>query len=213
MPIPPYIVKARELETRNSKFETSSSEDDGDYQTIYAKTEGSVAAPTAGLHFTEELFNKLCKKGVQLEYVTLHVSLGTFQPVTTEKVEDFQIHSEYYVLSAETSERLNKAKNEGRRIIAVGTTSVRVLESALRHTGEQSDVAISAAAGDTSIYIYPGYQFRFVDGIITNFHLPKSSLLLLVSAFAGTENILHAYNHAVEERYRFYSYGDGMVII
>lgn len=203
MPIPPYIVKARELETRNSELEISSSEDDSDYQTIYAKNEGSVAAPTAGLHFTLELMGRLNKKNVQLEYVTLRVGLGTFQPVTTEDVEDFDIHSEYYEIDAKTAERLAKAKREGRRIIAVGTTSVRVLESS----------ELKAGSGDTNIYIYPGYKYKFVDGMITNFHLPKSSLLLLVSAFAGREEILKAYDHAVKNKYRFYSYGDGMVII
>jgi S-adenosylmethionine:tRNA ribosyltransferase-isomerase len=184
----------------------------------------------------------LNKNGIQTEKVTLHVSLGTFQPINTEKIEDFHIHSEYFEISKETAERLNKAKKEGRRIIAVGTTPVRVLETAARycrHCEERSDEAIPASpsgrskenrsprpyrsrddnnfieamSGETDIYIYPGYKFKFIDGLITNFHLPKSSLLLLVSAFAGKENILRAYRHAIDEKYRFYSYGDGMLIL
>ena len=259
MPVPPYIVKAREIKTRNSKLVTLSSGDDSDYQTVYARTEGSVAAPTAGLHFTDDLLMRLREKGIQLEYVTLHVGLGTFQPVSTDVVEEFQIHSEYYEISQETANRLNDAKHQGRRIIAVGTTSVRVLESAsipslsslvanpgislgpskgytrvrssslgdevsltspfdrthgLRESNDKDDkYHLQPFTGETKIFIYPGYKFKFVDGIITNFHLPKSSLLLLVSAFAGKENILSAYNHAVENGYRFYSYGDAMVII
>jgi S-adenosylmethionine:tRNA ribosyltransferase-isomerase len=196
MPVPPYILKAR----HENHDEIA---DHDDYQTIFAKNEGSVAAPTAGLHFTEELLVNLRKKGIQIEYVTLHVGLGTFQPVTSENVEDFQIHSEYYEVNSDTAERLQKAKVEGRRIIAVGTTSVRVLESS----------RLVAGSGETNIYIYPGYKFGFVDGIITNFHLPKSSLLLLVSAFAGQKKIVSAYEYAVKNKYRFYSYGDGMVII
>jgi S-adenosylmethionine:tRNA ribosyltransferase-isomerase len=230
MPVPPYIVKARE----NSSSALSSSsvakdpeilysiqnDDRDDYQTVYAKREGSAAAPTAGLHFTEELLFKLREKGVQLEYVTLHVGLGTFQPVTTETVEDFQIHSEYYEISPETAKRLNAAKDGGRRVIAVGTTTIRVLESAAAQNEAcgmqnpcQVDYKLLPKSGETSIYIYPGYTFRFVDGIITNFHTPKSSLLLLVSAFATTESIRAAYDYAVESKYRFYSYGDGMVVI
>ena len=201
MPVPPYILKARQdsLLQGNDKGGV----DRSDYQTVYAKNEGSVAAPTAGLHFTDDLLRKLRDKGVQLEYVTLHVGLGTFQPLNTENVEDFQIHSEYYEISAETAERLSVAKRKGRRIIAVGTTSVRVLESA----------ATSSRSGETQIYIYPGYSFKFIDGMITNFHLPKSSLLLLVATFAGRENVLAAYDHAIRKEYKFYSYGDGMVII
>jgi len=220
MPVPPYILKARELETRNSKLKTSPPEDADDYQTIYAKAEGSVAAPTAGLHFTGDLMMRLRERGVQLEYVTLHVGLGTFQPVTTEVVEEFDIHSEIYEINLETATRLNLAKAEGRRIIAVGTTTVRVLESAaaeiqacgLTNPGNMKH-ALLPQSGDTSIYIYPGYTYKFVDGMITNFHLPKSSLLLLVAAFAGRDEIMNAYSHAVENKYRFYSYGDGMVII
>jgi S-adenosylmethionine:tRNA ribosyltransferase-isomerase len=202
MPIPPYILKARDRKDQ-PEYEKS---DLKNYQTIFAKKAGSVAAPTAGLHFDDDLLSQLNKNGIQTERVTLHVSLGTFQPVTTEKIEDFKIHSEYFEINKKTTENLNLAKKAGKRIIAVGTTSVRVLESAAK------DKVLQPSGGETSIYIYPGYKFRFVDGMITNFHLPKSSLLLLVSAFAGKENILNAYNHAIKEQYRFYSYGDGMLI-
>jgi len=213
MPVPPYILKAR-----HEKHDETVDQDD--YQTVYAKTEGSVAAPTAGLHFTDELMFRLRERGVQLEYVTLHVGLGTFQPVTTEVVEEFQIHSETFEIGVETANRLNAAKNEGRRIFAVGTTTVRVLESAAAKNeacGLQNPCNVGYTllpkSGDTAIYIYPGYQYRFVDGMITNFHLPQSSLMLLVAAFAGKDAILAAYKHSVENGYRFYSYGDGMVII
>jgi len=203
MPIPPYILKARE----NHGLPEYGKKDMGNYQTIFAKKSGSVAAPTAGLHFNSKLLAQLNKNGIQKEMVTLHVSLGTFQPVTTENVEDFQIHSEYFEIEAETAKRLNQAKKEGRRIIAVGTTSVRVLESATK------DGIIKPSSSETNIYIYPKYEFQFVDGIVTNFHLPKSSLLLLVSAFADKELIIRVYNHAIKEKYQFYSYGDGMLII
>jgi len=212
MPIPPYILKAR-----GEKHDEPI--DNEEYQTVYAKTEGSVAAPTAGLHFTDELLANLSKKGVQIEYITLHVGLGTFQPVESENIEDFRIHSEYYEVTPEVATRLNLAKMSGKRIVAVGTTTVRVLESAATKTdacGIQNPGGIRFAllpkSGETSIYIYPGYEYKFVDAMITNFHLPKSSLLLLVSAFAGTENIREAYNHAIERKYRFYSYGDAMLI-
>jgi len=242
MPIPPYILRAR-----HEKHDVSV--DDFDYQTVYAKAYGSVAAPTAGLHFTEDLLARLMKRGVQIEYVTLHVGLGTFQPLNTDKVEDFAIHSEYYEISPDTAKRLNDAKITGKRIIAVGTTSVRVLESAATKTmspsfeperrGSQAsepnglvanpgisltpserdprfykddNYCLLPKSGETSIYIYPGYEYKFVDAMITNFHLPKSSLLLLVSAFASTELIKKSYEHAIEEKYRFYSYGDAMLI-
>lgn len=212
MPIPPYILKAR-----HQKHDQDS--DNEEYQTVYARYEGSVAAPTAGLHFTDDLLKKLHDKGVQIEYVTLHVGLGTFQPLDTDNVEDFKIHSEYYEVDPETALRLNKAKAEGKRIVAVGTTSVRVLESAtiacdacgIQNPGNLQ-YSLLPKSGETSIYIYPGYEYKFVDAIITNFHLPKSSLLLLVSAFAGEENIKKAYKHAIEQKYRFYSYGDAMLI-
>jgi len=199
IPIPPYIKKERKGE--------SSFVDKADYQTIYAKNEGSVAAPTAGLHFTKDLIEKLKKSGVGVEKVTLHVGLGTFQPVNTEKIRDFKIHSEYCELSDATAKRLNKAKDEGKRIIAVGTTSLRVLESVA------TDGKLKGFSGETQIYIYPGHRFKYVDGMITNFHLPKSSLLLLVSALAGKEYVLDSYNYAIENGYRFYSYGDGMLIL
>ncbi len=201
-PIPPYILKAR----KDLKREEYGLEDIDNYQTIFAKKNGSVAAPTAGLHFDKVLLNKLSTIGIQFEKVTLHVSSGTFQPVNTEQIEDFNIHSENFELNGETAERLNKAKKEGRRVIAVGTTSVRVLES-MTDGGE-----LKSGSGETNIYIYPGYKFKFIDGIITNFHLPKSSLLLLVSAYAGKKEILRAYNHAIQNNYHFYSYGDGMLI-
>jgi len=206
MPVPPYILKAR-----HEKHDEVVDKDD--YQTVYARAEGSVAAPTAGLHFTAELLERLRERGVHLEYVTLHVGLGTFQSVTAENIEDFQIHSEYYEISPETAMRLNDAKREGRRVIAVGTTTVRVLESAAKNCEPCRTAAILPSSGETNIFIYPGYTWRFVDGMITNFHMPQSSLLLLVSAFAGTNNIRNAYDYAVENKYRFYSYGDGMVII
>lgn len=213
MPIPPYILKAR------NEFHEEKS-DESDYQTVFAREYGSVAAPTAGLHFTDELLYKLSKKGIQIEKVTLHVGLGTFQPLNTEKVEDFHIHSECYEISPETAERLNVAKREGRRIVAVGTTAVRVLESAATNIKACGMInpgnvkyALLPHSDETAIYIYPGYEYKFVDGMITNFHLPKSSLLLLVSAFAGKDNIQKAYRHAIAEKYRFYSYGDGMLIL
>lgn len=219
MPVPPYILKARDLEQKtNNKNQTTS--DSEEYQTVYAQTEGSVAAPTAGLHFTGRLLEQLHEAGIQVEFVTLHVGLGTFQPVTAEEVEDFQIHAEYYEISPQTANRLNEAKRDGRRIIAVGTTSVRVLESAatdIRVCGminpSNLRFALLPNSGETKIFIYPGYDFKFIDGMITNFHLPKSSLLLLVSAFAGQEEIMAAYAHAVKNKYRFYSYGDGMLIV
>jgi S-adenosylmethionine:tRNA ribosyltransferase-isomerase len=211
MPVPPYILKARQ-EDKGKK------EDLNDYQTVYAKEKGSVAAPTAGLHFTEELLERLMVRGVQTEKVTLHVGLGTFQPVNTDNVEDFCIHSEYYEISPDTAKRLNQAKKEGRRIIAVGTTSVRVLESAATNvdacglTGCGQEYLLLPKSGETNIYIYPGYQFKFIDGMITNFHLPKSSLLLLVAAFIGKDQMQKLYKHAICEKYMFYSYGDGTLL-
>jgi S-adenosylmethionine:tRNA ribosyltransferase-isomerase len=212
MPIPPYILKAR----GEGAAETV---DKRDYQTIFAKETGSVAAPTASLHFSEKLMAELAEKEIQTEKVTLHVSLGTFQPVNTENVEDFKIHSEYFEILPQVAERLNKAKKEGRRIIAVGTTAVRVLESAAVKvdacglTGRGQEYLLLPKSGETKIYIYPGYDFKFIDGMITNFHLPKSSLLLLVSAFIGKEQMERIYQHAVEENYKFYSYGDGMLLL
>lgn len=192
MPLPPYI-KAK-LEDRER------------YQTVYAKHDGSVAAPTAGLHFTPELLERLRNKGVQTAFVTLHVGIGTFRPVSAEQIEDHQMHSESYLVTSEVAELVNRAKSEGRRIIAVGTTAIRTLESATR------EGKLIAGCGDTAIFIYPGYQFKTVDAIITNFHLPQSTLIMLVSAYAGREFVLRAYEHAVQTDYRFFSFGDAMFL-
>lgn len=192
MPLPPYIHE--QLEDQNR------------YQTVYAKVDGSAAAPTAGLHFTTALLDTLREKGVEIEEVLLHVGLGTFKPVDEENIEDHEMHSEYYEISADTARRINQAKDEGRRIISVGTTSTRALESAAR------DGRLVAGSGWTTIFIYPGYQWQIVDGLITNFHLPKSTLMMLVSTLSTRENILRAYEEAVRERYRFFSFGDAMFI-
>jgi len=193
MPLPPYIhVK---LEDKNR------------YQTVYAKEEGSAAAPTAGLHFTKELLEKIKEKGIDIEEITLHVGLGTFRPVQVEDVTKHKMHSEFYMMSKETAENLNKAKKEGRRIIAVGTTSTRTLETIMNLYGE-----FKACSGWTEIFIYPGFEFKGIDALITNFHLPKSTLVMLVSAFAGKEKIMNAYNEAVKNKYRFFSFGDSMFI-
>lgn len=193
MPLPPYITQ--KLEDKNR------------YQTVYAKNEGSAAAPTAGLHFTKELLERVREKGVQIAHVTLHVGLGTFRPVKVDNVENHHMHTEYYVVEEDQAELINQTKKNGKRVIAVGTTSCRTLESA---TGE--DGILSAKSGWTDIFIYPGYKFKMMDGLITNFHLPESTLLMLVSAFAGKEKIMHAYEEAVKERYRFFSFGDAMFI-
>lgn len=198
MPIPPYI-KGGGL-SKNQLVKK--------YQTIYAKEVGSAAAPTAGFHFSKVLMNKLKKLGVQFEFVTLHVGLGTFQPVKEEKIEDHQMHEEWIEIPSLVAKRLNKAKKEGRRIIAVGTTSVRVLESFSNKEG-----VLSSGSKSTDIFIYPGYKFEFIEGLITNFHLPKSSLLMLVSAFASLRLIKKAYEEAIKGKYRFYSFGDGMFIL
>lgn len=192
MPLPPYITEKLEDKER--------------YQTVYSKVEGSSAAPTAGLHFTEELLNKLKEKGVQIEYVTLHVGLGTFRPVKTETIEEHTMHKEYYQIEEAVKERLNRAKKNGKRIICVGTTSVRTVESASKN-GE-----IASTDGWTEIFIYPPYRFQFVDAIITNFHLPESTLIMMISAFAGRERVLSAYEEAVRNGYRFFSFGDAMFI-
>jgi len=192
-PTPPYIKE--EID------------DPEKYQTIYAKTEGSVAAPTAGFHFTKQVFENLKAKGIETEFLTLHVGLGTFAPVKVDDITKHQIHSEWFELSPETAEKLNAAKQAGKKIVAVGTTSVRVLESCADKSG-----TLHPKSGETNLFIYPGYQFRFVDQIITNFHVPKSSLLMLVSAFAGREFIFKAYELAKKEPYRFFSFGDAMLI-
>lgn len=194
MPLPPYI--------------TEKLSDSSRYQTVYAKLNGSAAAPTAGLHFTPELIKSLSDMNVGFTELTLHVGLGTFRPVKEDDITHHLMHSEYYSLSAETAQLINKTKENGGRIIAVGTTSVRTLESVYRKLGK-----IAADSGETDIFIYPGYEFRAVDGIITNFHLPESTLIMLVSAFAGYENTMNAYHHAVDEKYRFFSFGDAMFII
>ena len=193
MPLPPYI--------------TERLEDKSKYQTVYAKFNGSVAAPTAGLHFSKELLDKIEKKGVNIAYVTLHVGFGTFKPVTADKIEEHHMHSEYYVVNKKASEKINKAKQDGKRVIAVGTTSVRTLESVMGKLGE-----IKPCNDSTNIFIYPGYQFRIVDAMITNFHLPKSTLIMLVSTFASKDIIMNAYETAKKEDYKFFSFGDAMLI-
>ena len=193
MPLPPYIHEKLKEKDR--------------YNTVYAKNIGSAAAPTAGLHFTKELLDEISKKGIKIEYVTLHVGLGTFRPVSVEKIEEHKMHSEYYIMSEETAKVLNEAKKNGNRIISVGTTSTRTLETIMNLYGEFRE-----CSGWTNIFIYPGYEFKAIDALITNFHLPKSTLIMLVSALAGREHILNAYNIAVEEKYRFFSFGDSMFI-
>lgn len=198
-PLPPYIKK------------NDTKKDKNDYQTVYAKPIGSSAAPTAGLHFTEKLLDQIKAKGVEIIEVTLHVGLGTFAPVESENIEDHDIHSEYYTVEKEEFKKIIEAKKEGRRIIAVGTTSTRVLETVFNSSNSQSlDPNFN---GWTNIFIYPGYKFKCIDGLITNFHLPKSSLLMLVSAFAGKKNIDKSYQEAIEQNYRFFSYGDAMLIV
>ncbi len=195
MPLPPYITEA-------------SREDNEKYQTVYAKYDGSAAAPTAGLHFTEELLEKIKQKGVEIANVTLHVGIGTFRPVKVETVEEHEMHSEHYYIKKEDAEKINKAKLGGHRVIAVGTTSCRVLESVSDEKGLVKEVE-----GDTSIFIYPGYTFKCIDSLITNFHLPESTLIMLVSTLAGKDFIMKAYNEAVENKYKFFSFGDAMIII
>ncbi|WP_297569925.1 tRNA preQ1(34) S-adenosylmethionine ribosyltransferase-isomerase QueA [uncultured Anaerovibrio sp.] len=192
-PLPPYIHEKLMDKER--------------YQTVYSKEQGSAAAPTAGLHFTREQMNELRDMGVNLGFVTLHVGLGTFRPVSTENVEDHVMHKEYYSISQDTADLIKATKAAGKRVIAVGTTSIRTLESAAAGVGE-----IAGRTDWTNIFIYPGYVFKIVDGIITNFHLPKSTLIMLISAFAGREFVLKAYEQAVKERYRFFSFGDAMMI-
>ena len=193
MPLPPYIKE--ELE-------------DGErYQTVYSKINGSAAAPTAGLHFTKELLEKIAAKGVKIAYVTLHVGLGTFRPVKAEEITEHHMHSEFCMMDAETAEILNETRRSGGRIVCCGTTSCRTVESLV-----QEDGSFRESSKWTEIFIYPGYKFRAIDALITNFHLPESTLVMLVSAFAGREHILHAYETAVQERYRFFSFGDAMFI-
>ena len=193
MPLPPYIHEKLKDQSR--------------YQTVYAKEIGSAAAPTAGLHFTKKLLGQLKEKGINIAYITLHVGLGTFRPVSVDKVEEHEMHSEYYQMSKETAELLNKTKENNKRIVAVGTTSTRTLETIMTKYNEFRE-----CSGWTNIFIYPGYKFKAIDALITNFHLPKSTLVMLVSALAGRENILSAYKIAVQEEYRFFSFGDAMLI-
>ncbi len=208
VPLPPYIVKSRK-----SLVVSQYNNDKEDYQTVYADEtkKGSVAAPTAGLHFTPELLEKIKDKGVNVEYLTLHVGLGTFLPVKTEKIEEHKIHSEYAEVSAELIEKIVATKKAGHKVFAVGTTSARTLEYVFGLM--TNDFRLSGFAGFVDIFIYPPYEFKVVDGLITNFHLPKSTLLMLVSALAGKKNIDKAYKQAIEQKYRFYSYGDAMLII
>lgn len=194
VPLPPYI---------HEKLNNSER-----YQTVYSKAEGSVAAPTAGLHFTPELLQALKDKGVNIAYVTLHVGLGTFRPVKVEDPTTHKMHSEYYILPPETAELINRTKAAGGRVTAVGTTATRVLE-----TAGQTGLPLQPASGETDIFIYPGFEFKVIDRLITNFHLPESTLIMLVSAFSRREYVLNAYNHAVEEKYRFFSFGDAMFIV
>ena len=193
MPLPPYITETLKEKDR--------------YQTVYAKYEGSAAAPTAGLHFTEELLEQIKAKGVEIANVTLHVGIGTFRPVKVENIEDHKMHTEHFYIKQEDADKINKAKKEGHKIIAVGTTSCRVLESIAKEDG-----TVEETEADTSIFIYPGYKFKCIDRLITNFHLPESTLIMLVSSLAGKEFIMDAYKKAVEEKYRFFSFGDAMLI-
>jgi len=193
MPLPPYIT--HRLEDKNR------------YQTVYAKHEGSAAAPTAGLHFTKELLERIQEKGIEIARVTLHVGLGTFRPVKTENILEHHMHSEFYTVTQEAADKINTARKNGGKIIAVGTTSTRTLESVGTEDG-----TVKAGSGWTQIFIYPGYQFKVIDSLITNFHLPESTLVMLVSALAGREHVLAAYEEAVNEKYRFFSFGDAMLI-
>lgn len=200
MPLPPYIERE------------NNSEDKDRYQTVYAKNEGSVAAPTAGLHFTPELLEKAKAKGVKLAYVTLHVGIGTFRPVKVENIEEHHMHFEEYFIDEETAEIINESVKAGGRIVSVGTTSTRTVESAAFFDEEAGKYLVRAGHGSTGIFIYPGYEFKIIKALITNFHLPKSTLLMLISALYNREDILKAYKVAVEEKYRFFSYGDAMLI-
>ena len=194
MPLPPYIKEKLSDKER--------------YQTVYSKESGSAAAPTAGLHFTKELLKKAEEKGIKTAYVTLHVGLGTFRPVKVEDVTKHKMHSEQYFISRDAAKIINETKSAGGRVICVGTTSCRTVETAAQKYGE-----IRECSGDTEIFIYPGYEFKCMDGLITNFHLPESTLIMLVSAFAGKETVMNAYKIAVEEKYRFFSFGDAMLIL
>ncbi len=194
MPLPPYIT--HQLEDKNR------------YQTVYAVHTGSAAAPTAGLHFTPELLKKIEEKGVRIARVTLHVGLGTFRPVKVDEITDHHMHTEFFQIDEEAADKINRTKEERKRVFCVGTTSCRTIESAADEDGR-----VKACSGWTEIFIYPGYRFKVLDGLITNFHLPESTLIMLVSALAGRENVLAAYEKAVEEKYRFFSFGDAMLVV
>jgi len=195
VPLPPYIGRHDRSEDRER------------YQTVYARERGSVAAPTAGLHFTPEILNRIRRRGIEIAEITLHVGLGTFQPVRAERVEDHKMHGEWFSIAEDAAEKINRALEAGRRVVAVGTTTVRTVESAASQNGR-----VTPGSGEADLFIYPGFRFRVVGALLTNFHLPRSTLLMLISAFAGRELVLKAYEHAVRERYRFYSYGDCMFI-
>ena len=194
MPLPPYIHESLKENDR--------------YQTVYAKYEGSAAAPTAGLHFTDELLNRISEKGIEIANVTLHVGIGTFRPVKEENIEEHDMHSEHFYIKQEDVEKINNAKKQGKRVIAVGTTSCRVLET----ISDEKTGMVKEVEGDTNIFIYPGYKFKCIDGLITNFHLPESTLIMLVSTLAGKDFIMNAYEEAVKEKYKFFSFGDAMFI-
>jgi S-adenosylmethionine:tRNA ribosyltransferase-isomerase len=198
MPLPPYIREKLSDQDR--------------YQTVYAREQGSAAAPTAGLHFTEEYLDNLRAKGVQIGFVTLHVGLGTFRPVMVEDIQDHQMHSEYYVISPETAQLMADTRAHDKKIIAIGTTSARTLETAAQHS-DFTNQGFQACSGWTNIFIYPGYTFKGIDGLFTNFHLPKSTLMMMISAFAGREQVMKAYQSAIENEYRFFSFGDAMLLI
>ena len=200
MPLPPYIERPGDEKDKET------------YQTVYSKEDGSVAAPTAGLHFTDELLEKAKEKGVKLAYVTLHVGIGTFRPVKCENIEDHHMHFEEYSISEEAADMINETVKAGGKIVSVGTTSTRTVESAAVYDEEKGRYVVKAGSGSTGIFIYPGYEFKIIDRLITNFHLPKSTLLMLISALYSREDILKAYDNAVEEKYRFFSYGDAMLI-
>jgi S-adenosylmethionine:tRNA ribosyltransferase-isomerase len=200
IPLPPYIHRSTDSDEQ---------EDRERYQTVYAGERGSAAAPTAGLHFTPAVLDSIRERGVEIAYVTLHVGLGTFQPVRVEHLSEIMLHEEHYTISTATADALNRARNEGRRIVAAGTTTTRTLEHCAAEAGSQP---VLAHSGSTSIFLQPGHSFRLVDALLTNFHLPQSTLLMLVSAFAGREHVLHAYDHAIQQRYRFFSYGDCMFL-
>ena len=202
VPLPPYIHRDDDRPADRDR-----------YQTVYAQTRGSVAAPTAGLHFTPEILDRIRARGIEIAEITLHVGLGTFQPVRVEKVEDHKLHREWYEIPAEAARTINLAKAEGRRVVAVGTTTVRTLEYAAEHSADRAGGGrVKAGRGEADIFIYPGYRFRIVDALLTNFHLPQSTLLMMLCALGGKEFVLDAYRHAVEAGYRFYSYGDCMFI-